>query len=59
MPGALSDKDREFLESMVPGIEMDPAGRKMIVEARKKLIQRERDVARLAREYRKKAWQDQ
>lgn len=54
MPGALSDRDREFLESMVPGIEMDPSGRKLIVEARKKLIGREREVAKMARDYRRK-----
>jgi hypothetical protein len=53
MPGAMSDKDREFLESMIPGIEMDPAGRKLIVEARKRLIGREREVAKMARNYRR------
>lgn len=54
MPGALSDKDREFLVSMVPGLGTTPEGRKMMLETGKKLAKRDMDVARLAREYRKK-----
>lgn len=54
MPGALSDRDREFLESMVPGIEMDPQGRKLIIETRRRLLKREQEVAKRARDYRKK-----
>lgn len=54
MPGALSDKDREFLKAIVPGIEKTPEGRKLISESMIKLAKREQDVARLAREYRKK-----
>ena len=54
MPGALSDKDREFLVKMVPGIEKDPKGRKLVVETAVKMARRDKDVARLARDYRKK-----
>jgi hypothetical protein len=54
MPGAMSDQDREFLKSMIPGIEQTAEGRKLIIDTRKKLAQRDRDVAKLARDYRKK-----
>jgi len=54
MPGALSDQDRKFLESMTPGLSKTPEGNRMIVEARKKLAQRDQEVAKLARDYRSK-----
>lgn len=54
MPGAMSDKDREFLVTMVPGIEKTPEGRKLISESYKKMAQRDIDVARMARDYRQK-----
>lgn len=54
MPGAMSDADRTFLAGMVPGIEKTPEGRKLIIETGKKLAQREIEVARMAREYRKR-----
>lgn len=54
MPGALSDKDREFLVSMTPGLAKTPGGNRMIIETATKLAQRERDIARMARAYRKK-----
>jgi hypothetical protein len=54
MPGALSDKDREFLVSMVPGLGKTPGGNMMIIEAAKRVAQREAEVARLARAYKAK-----
>lgn len=51
MPGALSDKDREFLVSMVPGLGKTPGGNMLIIEAFRRVAQREADVAKLAREY--------
>lgn len=54
MPGALSDKDREFLASMTPGLSKTPAGNRLIIDTARKLAQREQQVAKLAREYRKK-----
>ena len=54
MPGALSDKDREFLVSMVPGLSTSPEGRKQITNTMRKLAQRDQEVARMAREYRQK-----
>jgi hypothetical protein len=54
MPGALSDKDREFLESMVPSIEMTPGGWRLLIDYRKRMNTRNREVAKLARDYQKK-----
>lgn len=54
MPGALSNSDREFLMSMTPGLTSDPAGRKLISESMVKLAKRDQEVAKLARDYRKK-----
>jgi hypothetical protein len=52
MPGALSDKDREFLVKTTPGITKDSTANAMIIGTMKKLAQREKDVARIARDYR-------
>lgn len=54
MPGAMSDKDREFLASMVPGLATTPQGRKQMLETAQKLAQRDMQVAKMAREYRKR-----
>ena len=54
MPGALSDKDREFLQSMTPGISKSPGGNALIIGTAKKLAQRDIKVAQMARDYRKK-----
>jgi len=54
MPGALSDADREYLKSMTPGIGKTPEGNRLIIETAIKLAQRDQDVARMARAYRKK-----
>jgi hypothetical protein len=54
MPGALSDKDREFLLQSIPGLESDPSAIGKMIEYRVKLEQRAQRVARMARDYRKK-----
>ena len=54
MPGALSDKDREFLKQMVPGIEKTPEGRKLISDTAISLAKRDSEVAKMARDYRKR-----
>lgn len=54
MPGALSDKDREFLQSMTPGIGKTTEGNRMIIGTAKALNQRSQVVAKMARDYRKK-----
>jgi hypothetical protein len=53
MPGAMSDKDREFLTSMVPGLGTSPEGREMMIETQKRVNNRSIEVARMARDYRK------
>jgi hypothetical protein len=54
MPGALSDKDREFLTNMVPNLAKTPGGNKLLLETHKKVAQRDKEVAKLAREYKQK-----
>ncbi len=54
MPGAMSDQDRKYLQSMAPGLSKTTAGRKFISESYKKIAQRNEEVARLARDYRRK-----
>jgi hypothetical protein len=54
MPGALSDKDREFLIQSIPGLENDPAAIGTMVDYRVRLEKRAQQVAKKAREYRRK-----
>lgn len=54
MPGAMSDADRQFLANMVPGLATTPDGRKLMLETAQKLAQRDMDVSRIARDYRKR-----
>ena len=54
MPGALSDKDREFLASMTPNIGKTPEGNKLIIETARSLAKRSQEVAKMARAYRTK-----
>lgn len=54
MPGAMSDKDREFLMSMPPGLSKTREGNKLIIQTARAVAKREQDVAKLARAYRKK-----
>ena len=54
MPGAMSDADRQFLQNIVPGLSKSAEGNRLIIETTRRLAQRDRDVARLAAEYRKK-----
>jgi hypothetical protein len=54
MPGALSDADRVYLQSMTPNLTKTPEGRKLISETMITLAKRDQDVAKLARDYRKK-----
>lgn len=51
MPGALSDKDREFLQQSVPGLGQTPEGNKKIVDYMKRVAQRSVDVDRLRQDY--------
>lgn len=53
MPGAMSDKDREFLLQSIPNVENDPTAIGKMIEYRVKIAQREQEVAKKARAYRK------
>ncbi len=54
MPGAMSDADREYLRSMVAGLDKTPGSNKLLVEGMTKLAERERDISKLARDYKKR-----
>lgn len=54
MPGAMSDADREFLKAMTPQMAQTAEGRKTIIESKVKLMERENQVATMARQYKKK-----
>lgn len=51
MPGAMSDKDREFLVSMAPGLGQTPEGRRMIIDSFKRLALRQIEESRLAEQW--------
>lgn len=53
MPGAMSDQDRNFLNQIPPGIEFTPEGRKIAVKIQNKKAERARELAKMARQYRK------
>jgi len=55
MPGAMSDKDREFLTSMIAGLGTTREGRKLMLEFQRRIIQRDQEVAALARQYRQQS----
>lgn len=57
MPGALSDKDRDFLVKITPGLSKTPEGNRIVIETHRRLAKRDQEVAQLAREYRKKRGQ--
>lgn len=54
MPGAMSDADREFLKAMAPGLNQTAEGRKIIIDTQRALLQREMDIADMARKYRQR-----
>lgn len=54
MPGAMSDADRQFLVNMVPGLATTPEGRMLMLDTARRLATRDMEVARIAREYRKR-----
>lgn len=51
MPGALSDKDREFLTSMSPGLGNTPEGNTQLIDYFKRVNQRSLDTERLRQDY--------
>ena len=51
MPGALSDKDREFLQQSVPGLERTPGGNRLIIDYMRRMAERSIQVDKLRRDY--------
>ncbi len=51
MPGALSDRDLTFLQSMTPNLAMTRAGRKQFIQTQEAINKRSQDVARMMRQY--------
>lgn len=51
MPGALSDKDREFLQASVPGLQQTPEGNSKIIEYMKRVANRAVEVEKLRQDY--------
>ena len=51
MPGPMSDKDRDFLVSMVPGLGMTKQGRQLLAEVYKQRSKHNREYAKHARDY--------
>jgi len=51
MPGSLSDSDRQFLTSMAPSLGNTPAGNALMIEAAKRVQQRNIIVGQLASQY--------
>lgn len=54
MPGAMSDADREFLKGMTPQMAQTAEGRRTIIESRVKVLERENQVSKMARQYKQK-----
>lgn len=51
MPGAMSDKDREFLVASVPGLDKTPDGNRKLIQYMTLVEQRNIDVAKFANQY--------
>ena len=54
LPGATSNRDLIFLQSMTPGLEMTPEGRKLMRTVSERMAKRAKEYLRWAYEYRKK-----
>lgn len=53
MPGSLSNSDRDFLVSMLPSLMQTASGRKQLIASMRLMAQRDKDIAKLARDYKK------
>lgn len=51
LPGAVSDKDIEFLKSTQVGVDKTPAANRRFIEAARRVKQRQLDIAEMANEY--------
>lgn len=53
MPGNLSNSDRDFLATMVPGLAQTPEGRQTLIKYMKAMARRSLDIAKMARDYKR------
>jgi soluble lytic murein transglycosylase-like protein len=53
MPGAMSDQDRTFLQSMSGGLGMTTQGRALLLESQKRIAARSSEEAKVVRDYAK------
>lgn len=53
MPGAMSDADRNYLQGLIASIDKTPGANKLLLEGMQKLSERDREVAKLARDYKR------
>lgn len=51
MPGSMSNQDRNYLESMVPGLAMTAQGRAALIDAQTRMAQRQQFVAQAAQRW--------
>ena len=54
MPGAMSDADRNYLQGLIANLDKTPGANKLLIEGMQKVAERERDIARIARDYKRK-----
>lgn len=51
LPGAISNRELDFLQRIVPGLENTPEGNRLILETTRRVAQRQVEVARAIEEY--------
>lgn len=51
MPGAMSDKDREFLVKMQPGLDKSVEGNRMMIEMSRRMARRQIEIGKMASDY--------
>lgn len=51
MPGAMSDRDRDFLKGMTPQMSQSAAGRKTLIDAHRAMAQRQQALGSMAQRY--------
>jgi hypothetical protein len=55
MPGAMSDADRAFLQNMVANLDKTPEGNRQMIDAMRKMYNRNLEIDKLRRDYVKRA----
>jgi hypothetical protein len=47
----VSNADRDFITGIVPGLQNTPEGNRTLIEIQRRLVQRDREIARMTRDY--------